>query len=85
MNNVVLLDNYPKRSNRAVDFRFFVVLPPDAVPIDKKIAKPLLSSKILAGNLWQDGFQLRVISGFRRVASSAQRIHATTRMANSQR
>uniref|UniRef100_A0AC34GVR2 Uncharacterized protein n=1 Tax=Panagrolaimus sp. ES5 TaxID=591445 RepID=A0AC34GVR2_9BILA len=48
VHNVVLLDNYPRRTNRAVDFKFFVVLPPDAVPIDKKIAKPLLSSKILA-------------------------------------
>lgn len=49
--HVVFLDGYPKTENRAISFRFFVMLPYEAVPLDKKIEKPLLSSKILAGEL----------------------------------
>ncbi|KAE9555956.1 hypothetical protein FO519_000812 [Halicephalobus sp. NKZ332] len=48
IHHVILLDGYPKRDNRALIFRFFIVLPPDAVPIDKRLARPLLSRKILA-------------------------------------
>uniref|UniRef100_A0A914CU60 DUF8077 domain-containing protein n=1 Tax=Acrobeloides nanus TaxID=290746 RepID=A0A914CU60_9BILA len=45
---IVLFDGYPRRENRGVNFRFFVILPYNAIPIEKKIDKPLLSSKILA-------------------------------------
>lgn len=44
---IVLLDGFPKRKNRDVSFRFFVVLPYDAKPLNKKMEKPYLSIKIL--------------------------------------
>lgn len=56
-NQVVLLDGYPRRTERSINFRFFVVLPHDAVPLDKDALKPLLSRPVLAGMRWlQCGF-----------------------------
>lgn len=45
------MDTYPRRENRALNFRFFVVLPYDAIPLDKRISKPLLTQRILTGHL----------------------------------
>lgn len=46
---VVLLDGFPKRENRVVTFRFFIVLPHEAKMLGKKLEKPLLSTKIITG------------------------------------
>lgn len=48
-NQVVLIDSYPRRENRALNFRFFVALPHDAIPLDRRLSKPLLTQKILSG------------------------------------
>ncbi|KAL3121433.1 hypothetical protein niasHT_006245 [Heterodera trifolii] len=45
---IVLLDGYPRREHRILHFRFFVVLPHDAISMDKKPDKPLLSNQILS-------------------------------------
>lgn len=44
---IVLLDGFPKRDHRAVSFRFYIVLPYDAKPLNRKMQKPYLSIKIL--------------------------------------
>ncbi|VDK44528.1 unnamed protein product [Gongylonema pulchrum] len=48
--HIVLLDGYPRRDYGAVQFRFVVVLPPDAVPMDRHLRQPLLTRNILSGN-----------------------------------
>ncbi|KAI6229952.1 hypothetical protein M3Y99_01117500 [Aphelenchoides fujianensis] len=45
--HVVLLDGFPKRMERSVSFRFFIVLPHDAKPLNKKMEKPFLPIAIL--------------------------------------
>ena len=52
-NQVVLLDGYPRRTERSINFRFFVVMPHDAVPQDKDLLKPLLSRAVLAGTSYK--------------------------------
>lgn len=47
---VVLLDGYPKVNYGAVQFRFVIVLPPNAVPMDR-LRRPLLTKEILSSNL----------------------------------
>uniref|UniRef100_A0A7E4VEE1 Zonular occludens toxin n=1 Tax=Panagrellus redivivus TaxID=6233 RepID=A0A7E4VEE1_PANRE len=46
--NVVMLDGYPKRLEEIIYFRYFVIVPPDAVFKTKRSVKPLLSTKVLA-------------------------------------
>jgi hypothetical protein len=48
---VVLLETYPRREpgQRSLEFRFFVVLPHEAVLLKRKLEKPLLTSAILTG------------------------------------
>lgn len=48
---VVLLDGYPRRHYGAVEFRFVIVLPPDAVPLDHHLRQPLLTKEILSNFL----------------------------------
>ncbi|KAI6240701.1 hypothetical protein M3Y99_00440800 [Aphelenchoides fujianensis] len=45
--HVVLLDGFPKRMERSVSFRFFIALPHDAKPLNKKMEKPFLPIAIL--------------------------------------
>lgn len=45
----MILDGYPRRENRALNFRFFVVLPHEAIPLDRRLSKPLLTQQILSG------------------------------------
>ncbi|KAK6112965.1 hypothetical protein QQG55_49760 [Brugia pahangi] len=47
---VVLLDGYPKLSYGTVQFRFVIVLPPNAVPMDN-LKKPFLTKEILSNFL----------------------------------
>ncbi|CAG9533517.1 unnamed protein product [Cercopithifilaria johnstoni] len=47
---IVLLDGYPKINYGAVQFRFVIVLPPNAVPMDR-LRKPLLTREILSNFL----------------------------------
>ncbi|MCP9265198.1 hypothetical protein DINM_020436 [Dirofilaria immitis] len=47
---VVLLDGYPKVHYGAVQFRFVIVLPPNAVPLDY-LRKPFLTREILSNFL----------------------------------
>ncbi|EFO17707.2 hypothetical protein LOAG_10791 [Loa loa] len=47
---VVLLDGYPKLDHGAVQFRFVIVLPPNAVPMDH-LRKPFLTTEILSNFL----------------------------------
>ncbi|KAL3990767.1 hypothetical protein ACH3XW_33125 [Acanthocheilonema viteae] len=47
---VVLLDGYPKINYGAVQFRFVIVLPPNAVPMDR-LRKPFLTKEILSNFL----------------------------------
>uniref|UniRef100_A0A0R3RYH5 DUF8077 domain-containing protein n=1 Tax=Elaeophora elaphi TaxID=1147741 RepID=A0A0R3RYH5_9BILA len=47
---VVLLDGYPKINYGAVQFRFLIVLPPNAVPIDR-LRRPFLTREILSNFL----------------------------------
>uniref|UniRef100_A0A0N5CN87 GPI transamidase component PIG-T n=1 Tax=Thelazia callipaeda TaxID=103827 RepID=A0A0N5CN87_THECL len=50
MDHIVLLDGYPKLNYGAVQFRFVIVLPPDAVPLDR-LKQPFLSREILSNFL----------------------------------
>lgn len=47
---IVLLDGFPRRDYGAVQFRFVIVLPPDAVPMDRHLKQPLLTKEVLSGN-----------------------------------
>ncbi|VDN60457.1 unnamed protein product, partial [Dracunculus medinensis] len=49
---IVLLDGYPRRDYGAVQFRFVVVLPHNAVPLIR-LRQPLLSNRILSTDILQ--------------------------------
>nr|CAD2158784.1 unnamed protein product [Meloidogyne enterolobii] len=49
---VVMLDSFPRRENRALNFRFYVVLPHDAIPVEKGgPEKPMIPSLVLSDML----------------------------------
>uniref|UniRef100_A0A915E827 DUF8077 domain-containing protein n=1 Tax=Ditylenchus dipsaci TaxID=166011 RepID=A0A915E827_9BILA len=53
-----------RRENRALNFRFFVVLPHDAIPMDKRLDKPLIPLKVMSDILQTQISELTHILGW---------------------
>ncbi|KAI1706742.1 hypothetical protein Ddc_15151 [Ditylenchus destructor] len=61
---VVILDTYPRREHRALNFRFYIVLPHDAEPYGRKPDKPLIPQKTMTDILQTQISELTHILGW---------------------
>ncbi|KAI1697076.1 hypothetical protein DdX_18714 [Ditylenchus destructor] len=61
---VVILDTYPRREHRALNFRFYIVLPHDAEPLGRKPDKPLIPQKTMTDILQTQISELTHILGW---------------------